>query len=53
MRFLGVDALESYIHCSNNGSFDFIAKDIVLLFLYALVHDPHSLDEFHLEYSSR
>ena len=53
MRFVGVYAPESCVHCSNVGSFGFIVQYIVSLFPDALEHDPHCLDEFHLEYSSR
>ena len=53
MRFVGVDALESCVHCSNVVSFDFIVKEIVLLCTYDLENDTHCLDEFHPEYSSR
>ena len=46
MCFVGVYALESFVHCYNVGSFDFIVQDIVLFFPYGLEHDPHLLDEF-------
>ena len=52
MSFVGVDALESCVYCSNVGSFEFIEQDVVLLFADAFEHDPHLLDEFHIEYSS-
>ena len=53
MRFVGVDAFESCVHCHNIGSFDFIVQDIVSLSSYELEHDPNCLDDFHPEYIIR